>query len=239
MLHYFKWNLRRAVVVASAVAALAPLATPAARAEGDPLKGVRTFNNLCSPCHSVMPGRHMTGPSLSGIVGRKAGAIEGFERYSKPLPQSLFNWDEQSLTSWIANPQTLVPGTSMPAVQANEQARADIVAYLLATQTPGASPRDDIPKPHQKMLDLKAAGPATRIAAIGLCRDTYTVKMDNGSTLLFWEPNLRFKTDSSPEGPLAGKPVLVPTGMQGDRSYVVFAAPQDIASFIVTDCAKR
>ena len=89
------------------------------------------------------------------------------------------------------------------------------------------------------MLDLKAAGPATRIAAINFCRDTYAVKMENGATLLFWEPNLRFKTDGSNGGPSAAKPVLVPTGMQGDRSYAIFASPQEISSFVKSECPSR
>ena len=205
-------------------------------AESDPQKGARTFNHFCSPCHSVNPERHMTGPSLAGIVGRKAGSIAGFERYSKALPQSSIAWNEQTLAAWVTNPQALVAGTAMPGIDADEQARMDIVAYLVATQTPGAPPRDDIPKPPEKMLDMKAAGPATRIASIGLCRDTYTVKMENGTTMLFWEPNLRFKTDSSNQGPAPAKPVLVPTGMQGDRSYAIFASPQEISGFVKAGC---
>ncbi len=210
-----------------------------ALAEADPQKGARTFNHFCSPCHSVTPDRHMSGPSLSGIVGRKAGSIAGFDRYSKALPQSSIAWNEETLTSWVINPRALVANTTMPAIDADEAARMDIVAYLLATQTPGAPPRDDIPKPPEKMQDLKASGPATRIASIGLCRDTYSVKMENGTTLLFWEPNLRFKTDSSSQGPTPAKPVLVPTGMQGDRSYAIFASPLEISGFVKSDCPSR
>jgi Cytochrome c2 len=218
---------------------LISLTVSPALADADPAKGARTFHNQCSPCHSLKPGRHMTGPSLSGIVGRKAGSIGGFERYSKPLPHSSLEWNEQTLSAWLANPQAVVPGNTMTALVADAQDRANIVAYLLATQTPGAPPREDIPKPHEKTLDLKAAGPATRIASIGFCRNTYAVKMENGSTLLFWEQNLRFKTDSSAEGPLPAKPNLVPTGMHGDRSYAVFAAPQEISGFIKLDCPDR
>lgn len=235
--------MRRSLIRHSGCAAIAggllALAAPhPVAAGGDPVKGVRTFHNLCSPCHSVTPGRHMTGPSLSGIVGRKAGQTEGFERYSKALPAAAIEWNEQTLTTWLANPQAMVAGNSMSALVADETSRDDIVAYLLATQTPGAGPRDDIPKPYEKATDLKAAGPATRVAAISLCRDTYTVKMENGTTLLFWEPNLRFKTDGSANGPAPAKPVLVPTGMQGDRSYVIFASAQDMSGFIHAACAN-
>ena len=236
MLHYFKRIARRVLIVAAYFAASC---AGAAMAEGDPQKGARTFNNLCSPCHSVAPGRHMTGPSLAAVINRKAGSVSGFDRYSMVLPQSAIEWNEKTLTAWLTNPQALIAGTSMPGINADEQARTDIVAYLLATQTPGTPPPDDIPKPHEKMLDMKAAGPATRIASISLCRDTYSVKMENGATLLFWEPNLRFKTDSSNQGPTPAKPVLVPTGMQGDRSYAIFASPQEIGGFVKSECAGR
>ena len=204
--------------------------------EADPQKGVRTFNNLCAPCHAVSPGRHMTGPSLSGIVGRKAGSVAGFERYSKALPQSKVEWNEETLTAWLTNPQAVVPGNTMAVIVDDAQARADIVAYLLATQAAGGPTRDDIPKPFDKTLDLKSSGPASRVTDVSYCRDTYTVKLENGASLKFWENNLRFKSDSSAKGPSPGKPVLVPGGQQGDRAYLVFAAPQDFSAAIKPEC---
>ena len=209
-----------------------------ADAEGDPVKGVRTYLNLCAPCHSVAPGRQMSGPSLSGIVGKKAGSVEGFERYSKALPKSAVEWNEQTLSTWLSNPQAMIPGNAMPMLVDDEQARADIVAYLVATQSPGAAARDDIPKPFDKTLDLKSSGPATRVASVSYCRDTYTLKMENGTAIKFWENNLRFKTDGSKQGPPPGKPVLVPGGQQGDRAYLIFAAPQEIGAAIKPECAE-
>ena len=235
MRHHINPLRGQAVVLALGLVLAAPAL---ARADADPVKGVRTFANVCGPCHAVAPGRHMTGPSLADIVGRKAGSLEGFDRYSKAIKDSGVAWNGDTLAAWLLNPQAVIPGTSMPPVAADDPARADIIAYLLATQTPGAPPRDDIPKPYQKSIDLKAAGPATRIAAITLCRDTYTVRLENGSALLFWEPNIRFKTDQSAEGPAVGKPVLVPTGMHGDRTYAVFATPQEISSFVRAECLK-
>ena len=44
------------------------------------------------------------------------------------------------------------------------------------------------------------------------------------------------KTDGSSEGPPAGKPVLVGSGMQGDRAAVVFSRPEEISGFIRRDC---
>lgn len=52
----------------------------------------------------------------------------------------------------------------------------------------------------------------------------------------FWEFNLRFKTDSSTQGPAPSKPVMVAIGMGGDRAAVVFARPEDISDFIRRQC---
>jgi cytochrome c len=62
------------------------------------------------------------------------------------------------------------------------------------------------------------------------------VKTADGKTNRVWEFNLRFKTDSSKDGPLPGKPVIVGAGMQGDRASIVFAAPGEISSFIRARC---
>ncbi len=65
------------------LAALAAFTAPT-YAAGDPMRGAQAAR-ACIACHSFTPGRHMTGPSLAGVWGRKAGAAEGFERYSDAL----------------------------------------------------------------------------------------------------------------------------------------------------------
>ena len=49
------------------------------------------------------------GPSLYGVVGRKAGSLEGFA-YSESLKDSGVTWDEPTLDKWIANPGAVIPG---------------------------------------------------------------------------------------------------------------------------------
>jgi cytochrome c len=66
--------------------------------------------------------------------------------------------------------------------------------------------------------------------------DTYTVTAFAGKTLKFWEFNLRFKTDSSANGPSKDKPALLHAGMMGDRAFVVFTSPADIGRFIKPAC---
>ena len=215
---------------------LASLDAAPAIAEGDASKGARALKQ-CLPCHALQPGRHMTGPSLNGVIGRKAGSADGFDRYSNALKGSAVVWDVSTLDAWLASPQTLIPGNRMAALVEDAGQRADIIAYLMATQGPPEARKDGLPIPHQMQLDLKATGAATRVTVVRLCRDTYDVTMENGVTQQYWERTLRFKTDSSAEGPPPGKPVLIESGQQGDRAYLVFAAPEEISSAIKAECA--
>jgi len=80
--------------------------------------------------------------------------------------------------------------------------------------------------------DLKKLGPDRQVKTIRYRQDTYTVTTADGQSTDFWEANLRFRIDSSGTGPLHGKPVILPTGMMGDRTSVFFASPQEIGTFI-------
>ena len=205
------------------------------RAAGDPARGVKVFQ-ACLACHSVQPGEHMTGPSLAHIWNRKTGTVEDFLRYSDAMKKSDVVWNDASLDKWLANPQRFLPGTSMSfAGMREEKDRQDVIAYLKSVSEGKAPPGARRGMMGSK-LNLKNAPPEGRVTAIEQCRDTYTVKTADGKVNKVWEFNLRFKTDSSKDGPAAGNPVIVGAGMQGDRASVVFAAPAEISSFIERSC---
>jgi len=83
----------------------------------------------CQACHSV-DGTSGVGPSLKGVVGRKAGGVTGFS-YSRALQSSGFAWNTKSLDAFIAEPQKAVPGTVMPfSGLPDATQRAALVAYL-------------------------------------------------------------------------------------------------------------
>ena len=100
-----------------------------ARAEGDAAHGKQVFAQ-CGICHSTEPGEQKLGPTLFGVVGRKAGAVQGF-RYS-PGVQKLSDttWSPEKLDEWLANPSKMAPGTAMAFNLANEKDRQDVIAYL-------------------------------------------------------------------------------------------------------------
>lgn len=89
------------------------------------------FNNACRTCHSMREGDHRLGPSLAGVVGRKAGSIEGYG-FSSAMQQSGVVWDEATLDAFIANPDKVVHGNAMkPYGGIDDPAqRKEIVAYL-------------------------------------------------------------------------------------------------------------
>jgi cytochrome c len=117
------------------VASLVALLPGAALAlDGDAASGERVFLR-CYACHSVDPSEKakLQGPSLFRIVGRPAAAIADFD-YSDAMREKGATglvWDAASLDLYIADPDSVVPGTrmSVPPLR-DEQERADLIAYL-------------------------------------------------------------------------------------------------------------
>ncbi|RIV82910.1 cytochrome c family protein [Aurantiacibacter xanthus] len=71
----------------------------------------------------------MVGPSLAGVVGRKAGSVSGFA-YSAGMKSSNLTWNEANLRRYLVDPHAVVPGGSMPAPGVNAQQAGEIVTYL-------------------------------------------------------------------------------------------------------------
>jgi cytochrome c len=90
------------------LAALAGLAAPAAQAQD----GESLFKRQCGACHTVEAGRNKIGPSLAGIVGKKAAAVEDFD-YSDALRGAKITWDDDALTKYLTDPKGFVPGGKM------------------------------------------------------------------------------------------------------------------------------
>jgi len=92
--------------------------------------GATLFRQQCATCHTISAGDPARqGPSLFNIIGRRAGAVEGFH-YSAGFAKANFAWDEATLDTWITNPQEMIPGSIMVYRQAKPEIRAAIIAYL-------------------------------------------------------------------------------------------------------------
>jgi len=116
-----------------ALAAL--LAGPAAFAADKPdiENGKTIFAQRCGICHSVStePGGPIVGPSMVGLVGRKAASVKDFTMYSPALKKYGVTWNAKTLDTFLVNPMTVVPGTTMPMMLPDPKERGDVVGYLL------------------------------------------------------------------------------------------------------------
>ncbi len=109
--------------------------TATASAVGDAARGAALYERRCTSCHALDVNR--IGPLHRGVVGRRAGAVPGFN-YSPALARSGLVWTEANLNRWLSGPPRLVPGTRMGLSVPVPAERADIIAYLRAQ---GAAPR--------------------------------------------------------------------------------------------------
>lgn len=116
------------LVLGAAVLAATATVAPA-QAAGDPAKG-KTVYARCAACHDLNTGATRLGPSMKGVLGRKAGAVAGFA-YSPAMKAKGIAWNPQTLDAYLAAPAKYIPGNKMPfAGIPNPQDRADLIAYL-------------------------------------------------------------------------------------------------------------
>ena len=80
-------------------------------------------------CHSVEPGKNGIGPTLAGVVGRKAGAVPGFT-YTEAMKSSNLTWTDANLHRFLGDPAGVVPGTAMNVPALGAADRNAIIAYL-------------------------------------------------------------------------------------------------------------
>ena len=118
-----RWRL---VIAGSLVGLLSPTAVLAA---GDAVAGKRLYEVRCLGCHGDSQTGGQLGPSLVGIIGRKAGTGESGV-HSRALIESAVTWDEASLRKFLAAPTKQVAGTNMPVGVPNSQQIDDLVAYF-------------------------------------------------------------------------------------------------------------
>lgn len=94
--------------------------------------GHQLFKDHCAPCHT-RPVSY--GPSLNGIVGRRAGALPF--PYSDALKSSELVWTEDNLRKWIADSAKMIPNALMPHVSISDPAeQIYLIAYLKTLKAP-------------------------------------------------------------------------------------------------------
>jgi cytochrome c len=94
--------------------------------------GAQLFVKNCQTCHVIAKdGGVRVGPPLRGVIGRKAGTVEGFN-YSPGLKASGIVWSEQTLDQWLSWPKKMVRDTFMLYRQSDPEIRKAIIDYIAA-----------------------------------------------------------------------------------------------------------
>ncbi len=115
------WLVAAVVVVAFSSSTLVRAA--------DPDKGKAIFEQ-CAACHSLGDPGDYDGPSLKGVIGRKAGSLEDY-RYSAAMKRSDVTWDAGTLDTYVTDPQAFIPGNRMAFAGISDKTqREDLIAYL-------------------------------------------------------------------------------------------------------------
>jgi cytochrome c len=101
---------------------------------GDAANGKAVVMSSCSACHGVTKDSNsaaMVGPSLFGIVGRKAGTVKSLLGPSQKLKEHGVIWSAETLDEFLVNPLAILsPDSAMAGILKDPQQRADVVAFL-------------------------------------------------------------------------------------------------------------
>ena len=121
-------STRFAAVLTALAGGLAIAGSAAAQDAG---AGAGVFQIFCSACHSVeRSGPKKAGPTLAGVVGRRAGSVAGFN-YSAAMKAYGQTWTPANLEVYLTAPTKTVPGTNMTFAGVKDATkRANLIAYL-------------------------------------------------------------------------------------------------------------
>src|SRR5665648_143181 len=109
------------------------LAGAAPASAQDASKGEAVFKR-CRACHAIGPAAlNKAGPALTGIVGKKAASVPGFN-YSDAMKEAAgrgVTWTEAELAKFLEAPDVAIPNNVMafPGIK-NPADLKDLVAFL-------------------------------------------------------------------------------------------------------------
>ncbi len=135
-------------VICAALAATGLLvATVGAAWAQDATKGQSVFNQ-CKACHAL--DHALVGPPLAGVVGRKAGSVDGYSysELTKAAGAAGLVWDDTTIVDYLKGPTAYLKkyvadkgatangSSKMAFALADEEKRKNVVAYLKEHKAP-------------------------------------------------------------------------------------------------------
>jgi cytochrome c len=123
--------------------AFAVLTFTVAASAQDAEKGKSQFAQ-CRACHTVEKGQNRVGPTLFGILGRKAGTVEkyAYSQIMKEAAEKGLVWNEKNMDEYLEDPNEFLKkyvgkdsaDNKMPNKFPNEALRKNVIAYLKTVQ---------------------------------------------------------------------------------------------------------
>ena len=106
------------------------VATTTSHVRGADVEKGKALFEQCAACHSLDGTGDYDGPTLKGVIGRKAGSLEDY-RYSAAMKRSDVVWDAATIDKYVADPQAFVPGNRMAFAGISDKTqREDLIAFL-------------------------------------------------------------------------------------------------------------
>lgn len=101
------------------------------------LRGAKLYR-ACAPCHALQAGGiQRSGPHFAGLLGRRAGAVSGYD-YSPRLRDAGLTWNEATLRALLSEgPDAFLPGTKMPLQRIPQAEDRDALIDYLRVLTAG------------------------------------------------------------------------------------------------------
>jgi cytochrome c len=103
-----------------------------ALADGDAEAGAKVFVQ-CAPCHSLKDASHKIGPTLNGVIGRRAGTLPDYKYsgFMVMFGEDGLVWNETELGQYLTNPAGKIPGTRMAFSGLDRPEDVDnVIAYI-------------------------------------------------------------------------------------------------------------
>jgi cytochrome c len=109
------------------------VATAAQPIQRPAYSGEMLYRQACYSCHALEPGRDTpAGPTLHNILGRRIAARPDFN-YSPALRRLAARrgrWTRELIDAFVADPETVAPGTEMSFIGMSDVQRRVLIAWL-------------------------------------------------------------------------------------------------------------
>jgi len=177
-------SIRNAGFRGSALFATLLAASPHVLA-ADAVAGKAAFRQQCLLCHTAEPNDNggAQGPTLAGVVGRKAGSVAGFS-YTDAMKKSNLTWDAPTLDRFLQAPTSVVPGSSMVIPVPDKTTRENVIAYLQVAPTSAQTASSGVGPAGDADWKKDAPGRLHRIEATALAKPMASSLARNNSKVV-------------------------------------------------------